>query len=75
MNDIQILTQDAEAHKGLVMALGMWAIREVPVVTRWFKTTAWPMLINAYPYCRDNGGVKGIIKNFFAGKQQTTENK
>lgn len=42
-----------------------------------FAHMAWPnikasaaALARAYPYCRDNGGVKGIIGNFIVGKTQ-----
>lgn len=42
-----------------------------------FSHLAWPSvkasaaaLARAYPYCRDNGGIKGIIGNFFVGNKQ-----
>lgn len=68
---LEPLIQDAEAHKGMASVMFMWFMRELPVFNRWIKGTLWPALVAIYPYCRDNGGVGGIIKSFFAGKPKT----
>jgi hypothetical protein len=65
---INEIVQDAEAHKAAATVVGMWIVRETPVFATWIKGTVWPALVAIYPYCRDNGGVRGIISNFIVGK-------
>jgi hypothetical protein len=39
-----------------------------------FAHLAWPRLVAIYPYCRDNGGALGILKQFFHGRPPTNPN-
>jgi hypothetical protein len=34
-----------------------------------FAHLAWPRLVAMFPYCRDHGGVFGIVGEFLHGKQ------
>ncbi len=71
----QILQQDIEAHKAAVSVLGIWAMRELPVLYNWIKISLIPLIVKIYPYCIEHGGVFTIIKSFFVGKQQIQNNE
>lgn len=81
MNDIQIIAQEAELHKGMATAFGLWFMREIPVLYRWIVGTVWPWLatkvwpaiVSVYPYCIINGGVFGVVRSFFIGKGGETK--
>lgn len=63
MNEQQIVT-DVEQHKGIVMVVVAWIAHSQIIPKAWNKCVA------IYPYCRDNGGVWGIVCTFFVGKKQ-----
>lgn len=54
------LTNFATTHQAATLALGTGAVHAAHLI--------WPRLVGMYPYCRDNGGVAGILRNFFKGK-------
>ena len=54
-------------HQAAVTLAAAWLTREAHV---W-----WPRLVSIYPYCRDNGGIIGIAKNFLSGKPTNPEAK
>jgi hypothetical protein len=49
-------------HKGMLATAGMASVH--------FAHLAWPRLVAIYPYCRDNGGAFGIVRDFFHGKAE-----
>lgn len=49
-----------QEHKSMIAAGGMAAVH--------FAHLAWPRLVAIFPYCRDNGGVIGIVKQFLNGR-------
>jgi hypothetical protein len=53
------------SHEAFCVTAAAWATREAHV---W-----WPRIVQIYPYCRDNGGVFGIIGKFFKGQPATSQ--
>lgn len=58
LNDI---SQFVATHESTMMVMAAWASRE------WHQL--WPTLKNAFPYIRENGGVWGLFKEFWVGKE------
>lgn len=58
---METLLNFAVAHKAAAMVAGAWLVRETPAL--------WGQLVKIYPYCADNGGVGGILRNFFVGRK------
>ena len=48
-----------QSHPGMVSLAAAWAVREAHL---W-----WPRLVSIYPYCRDNGGMVGIVRQLMFG--------
>lgn len=57
--------QLAEQHKAATEVAALWVVKEVTT----YAPIVWKKLVNMYPYCRDNGGVFGIVKSFFEGSK------
>jgi len=49
-----------QEHKSTMAAAGMAAVH--------FAHLAWPRVVDVFVYCRDNGGIRGILREFFDGK-------
>jgi len=56
MNTIQFMQE----HQAAITATAMGIVH--------FSHLAWPRIIAIFPYCRDNGGVFGLINQFLKGK-------
>lgn len=46
-------------HQGTFTVIAMWIGKEIHAI--------WPQIVAAFPYCRANGGVYGIAKEFLVG--------
>lgn len=51
-----------QTHEAALAVATAWASRE------WQQL--WPQIKLAFPYCRDNGGVFGLIWQFFFGRKE-----
>jgi cytochrome c oxidase subunit IV len=57
---IQGALQFVSEHRAALATAGMAVVH--------FVHLAWPRVVAIYPYCRDNGGVIGIVHEFLHGK-------